>query len=248
MAMVPPETIDWAALAALLWGKAKPKARGPKPTRSLEELLDAAIGIADAEGLEAISMQRLAQDLGFTKMAIYRYVPGRTELLALMTDRALGPAPVASTDTTWRTNLEAWALAAFDVFRRHPWGIATTSGPRVIGPNEAGWTEAGLEALKATGLHGADKLDVLAVVTGHLRSMAQQFTGTGSGAARGVPLEALLVSGIKGHEAAFPHFANAVAEAASGGGADNGLSFGLNCILDGVEAQIARRGDSGNAT
>ena len=234
------EATDFSAMVEMLWGPLKPRTRGPKPTHALEDVLDAAIGLADREGLAALSMQRLAQELGFTKMALYRYVPGRPELIAAMTDRALGPPPAANARTGWRKGLEAWALAAFDMFLAHPWGLEATTGPRVIGPNEAAWTEAGLRLFAKTSLGGADRLDVLAVTIGHMRAMAQQAAGIGSGAARNGMHEELLTAGLKGHETEFPEFARAVAETAASNGADNGLSFGLNCIFDGIEVRLRR--------
>jgi len=236
--------VDFAATVDLLWAGPKPRTRGPKPAHSLEEVLDAAIGLADREGLGAVSMQRLAEELGFTKMALYRYVPGRPELVAAMTDRGLGPPP-ADPGLGWRKGLEAWALAAFETFIAHPWGLEATTGPRVLGPNEADWTEAGLKLLAGLPLRGADRLDVLAVTISHMRAMAQQAAGAGSGAARGDGNEALLTAGIRLHADRFPEFARAVAETAADGGADNGLSFGLNCIFDGVALRI---GEAGHAT
>ena len=72
-----------------LWGGRSGATRGPKPGLSLEGIAEAAIAIADAEGLAAVSMQRVAADLGFTKMSLYRYLPGKAELVALMVERGL---------------------------------------------------------------------------------------------------------------------------------------------------------------
>jgi len=235
------EAIDVAALVEVLWAP-RAKTRGPKPAHAREDVLAAAIGIADREGLSAVSMQRVAEEMGFTKMAVYRYLPGRPELVAAMTDRALGPPPAIPAGADWRRGLEAWALAAYAMFQSHPWGLEATTGARVIGPNEAAWTEAGLACLRETPLGGAERLDVLAVITGHLRSMAQQAAGTGSGASRGGVHEAVLAAGLVGREAQFPEFARAVAETALSGGADNGLGFGLACIFDGVAARLAATG------
>src|SRR5260370_24510413 len=170
------------AMVELLWSGPKPRSRGPKPSRSVEHLLDAAIGIADREGLAAVSMQRIAQEVKFRKMAIYRYVPGRSELIALMTDRALGSPPAISVGGIWRQRIEAWAVALFKTFLKHPWGLEATIGPRIIGPNEANWIEQALGILSGTGLNGADRLDVLAVAVGPLRSIAQQAAASKGGA------------------------------------------------------------------
>ena len=230
------------AAMGLLWDTPKPGSRGPKPSRSREDLLDAAIGLADREGLEAVSMQRLAQELKFTKMAVYRYVPGRAELIALMADRALGVPPELNAGEGWRSQIEAWSLAVFHVFLRHPWGLQATTGPRAIGPNEAEWTELALAILARTGLSGADRFDVLAVAVGHLRSMAQQIAAW-KGRIDNLESEMAEAYGLilRGREARFPELSRTVADAFDPAQMTNGLTFGLNCIFDGVEAGLAKR-------
>src|SRR5689334_22149881 len=80
-----------ARTADLLWGPRERPSRGPKPGLTRDGIVRAAIGVADAEGLAAVSMQRVAAEVGFTTMALYRYVPGKNELVALMVDSAVGP-------------------------------------------------------------------------------------------------------------------------------------------------------------
>src|ERR1700742_4126867 len=94
--------------ADFLWhDRAKPT-RGPKPALTLEQIADAAIAIADAEGLAAVSMQRVAADLGYTKMSLYRYLPGKAELVSLMLERGVGEPP-ALTAGGWREALTEWS-------------------------------------------------------------------------------------------------------------------------------------------
>ncbi len=68
----------------LLWGRREPGKRGPRPGLSADAIVTAAMQVADAEGLEAITMARVAAKLGFTPMALYRYVASKDELLQLM--------------------------------------------------------------------------------------------------------------------------------------------------------------------
>jgi AcrR family transcriptional regulator len=91
-----------------LWRIRAQPARGPKPALSLERITDTAIEIGDAEGLAAVSMQRVAADLGFTKMSLYRYLPGKAELVALMVERAIGEPPTLDADD-WRAGLKEWS-------------------------------------------------------------------------------------------------------------------------------------------
>src|ERR1700759_2264183 len=90
--MATPSALD------LLWGTPARPRRGPKPSLTRERIVTAAIALADAEGLASLSMQHLAEQLGCAKMALYRYVPGKAELVALMIDEAIGepPSPLES--------------------------------------------------------------------------------------------------------------------------------------------------------
>lgn len=224
----------------LLWEGMPVRGRGPKPAHSLDDIADAAIALADAEGLAAVTMQRLAEGLGFTKMALYRYVSGRAELVAVMVERALGPPP-APIGADWRAELDRWALAAFEAFCRHPWSTEATTGHRPIGPVEIAWTEAGLTILKGLELDAAERLDVLAVLTGHARSLAQQ-SPTPPENGGGVESQMGKMLGSNGIDVRdFPEFRTAMSEAAEQGRQDTALTFGLGVIFDGLEALMARR-------
>ncbi|MBK3547134.1 TetR/AcrR family transcriptional regulator, partial [Streptomyces sp. MBT60] len=81
---------DIARSLELLWGTGERPSRGPKPGLTLDRIVTAAVAVADAEGLAAVSMRRLSTELGTGTMSLYRYVPGKSELLDLMFDRVLG--------------------------------------------------------------------------------------------------------------------------------------------------------------
>jgi len=233
---------------ALLWpDQARPK-RGPKPRISLDLIVDGAIELADREGLDAVSMQRIADGLGVTKMSLYRYAPGKAELLALMLDRAFGPAPelaapelagdqLAGEASGWRQGLRSWALAMHAALAAHPWAIVLAVGVRPFGPNELAWTEAGLRTLAATPLSGAERLDALATVAIHVRGLIQQSVVSAeveSGVAE------LMAGVLEAHRDEHPETAAAFAEAAAADQRDQALSFGLERILDGLAQRIDR--------
>ena len=148
----------------LLWGTPQRPRRGPKPSLSLERIVTEAIALADAEGLANLSMQHLAERLGCAKMALYRYVPGKAELVALMLDAGLGDPPSAPPtesaapgrpaalgEEPWRAVLRLWATTIFDRYRAHPWAIEASAGSRPTGPHELAWMETALAALAGTG-------------------------------------------------------------------------------------------------
>lgn len=214
---------------ALLWGDPPRPTRGPKPAMSVARIAAAGVAVADAEGLAAVSMQRVAGDLGFTKMSLYRYVPGKAELVAVMVDTTVGPPPQSGAGH-WREGLEAWALALFDVFRRHPWVLDATVGARAIGPCELSWMEAAVACLAGTSLTGSQRLDAVATVTGHVRMIAQQAAS----ALSEVDIGAGLAGILRTRHAEYPAVTAAFMDTE---GRDDALVFGLRLILDGIARQ-----------
>ncbi|MEU8248839.1 TetR/AcrR family transcriptional regulator C-terminal domain-containing protein [Nonomuraea sp. NPDC048916] len=228
-------------MADLLWGIRAEGSRGPKPMLTLDRIADAAIGIADAEGLTAVSMQRVSAELGFTKMALYRYLPGKKELVAVIVERALGEPPDLQ-DMTWRAGLRAWAHALLAAHLRHPWTLEAVMLPRPVGPNELSWMEAALALLVDTGLTGAERLDIFAVLTGQVRVIAHQARATSRSEDHFLTA---IGDVLTKHADRFPALARTVAEATmSAAGQNQAFDFGLERILDGLQALIEGRGDS----
>ncbi|MFJ9414002.1 TetR/AcrR family transcriptional regulator [Streptomyces sp. NPDC101227] len=239
-----------AGSVELLWGGRERPSRGPKPALSLERITRTAMAIADIGGLGAVSMQRVAGELDFTKMSLYRYVPGKTALVALMIDTAMGepPGPAEGDDGDWRAALREWAEQLAAAFRRHPWLLDAAIGPRVMGPNELGWTECAVSALADTGLNGGEQLDAVLVVTGHVRAIAQVSASLGLGSARAKEPERVMSAALNellvGRSERFPALTAALGSAEDTDSRDQALEFGLERILDGLEAYIARRAEA----
>lgn len=225
----------------LLWGPRHRPRRGPKPALSLDRIVAVGIDIADAEGLSALSMQAIADQVGFTKMSLYRYTPGKAELTALMFDTAMGPPPDL-TDITggWQAELRAWANHSWRVFSRHPWAIEASVGQRLIGPNELGWLNTGLASLSGLGLTGGERLDAIVLLIGHVRNLVQQNVDTGQ-ATPERDLGAAMAAIITEHRDTYPHASEAFQSAASGSGQDDALAFGISRILDGLAALVEER-------
>lgn len=150
---------DQSSVIKLLWGLRQPPRRGPKPTLSAERIARVAMEIADTDGLAAVSMQRVASELEFTKMALYRYVSGKSELLAVMIELAVADPPdLAGVPGGWRGRIEEFARQLSVVWQRHPWLPWATLGDRVMGPRELGWIESAVSCLTDTGLTGTEQL------------------------------------------------------------------------------------------
>ncbi|TDD26082.1 TetR/AcrR family transcriptional regulator [Actinomadura sp. KC06] len=122
--------------------------RGPRPAYSRAQITEAAIRIADADGLDAASMRRIAADLGTGAMSLYRYVPSRDDLLDLMADHVLAEMDMpARPSGDWRADLALLAERTRAVWKRHPW-LAGLHRPRAVpGPNRLRLTEFAFGAL-----------------------------------------------------------------------------------------------------
>ena len=137
----------------LLWGRRERAARGPKPGLTVEQIVRTAVTLADEEGLEQLSMRKVADRLGTGAMSLYRYVPGKTELLELMYDAIHAELALPPTGGTWRERLEALAHRSRALIRKHPWMLGVALGRRPpLGPNVIANWDAYLQALGGIGL------------------------------------------------------------------------------------------------
>ncbi|MGW6128831.1 TetR/AcrR family transcriptional regulator [Cellulomonas sp. NPDC055163] len=239
----------------VLWRAAEPPRRGPRPSLTLDRIADAAVALADSEGLGAVSMARLAESLGFTTMSLYRYVSSKDEVLALMADAAVGPppAPEPGAPDGWRPRLEQLVRAQGPVLRAHPWLAQSDAALHATGPHRLAWMEAMVGALDGTHVHAAEKLGVAALLASHALSearLASEFTAYERAAAepqdddtpRVADYGAIIAALVRPDE--HPALAAAVDEGAfafDGPPDDPDLDFGARLILDGVAALVAER-------
>lgn len=149
----------------LLWGLAEPGRRGPKPRYSTDQVVEAAVAVADAEGLQGISVRRIAQELGVSPMSIYTYVPSKAELVGLMFDRVLGEIAIQEPEPRdWRAALTFVATERWRLTEQHPWMLDLALHRPPLGPNLVTRHEVALRILDATGLDDLTKdlvIDVL---------------------------------------------------------------------------------------
>ncbi|MEU5885089.1 TetR/AcrR family transcriptional regulator C-terminal domain-containing protein [Spirillospora sp. NPDC047279] len=232
---------DEGAALGLLWNQDKQPARRARPALNLELIARTAIEIADADGIEALSMQRVAGDLGFTKMSLYRHVAGKAELMAVMIDTAVGEPPVLSgVPGGWRPKIQEFTRLLTATWDRHPWLPTVTTGNRVMGPNEIGWIDSAISAFADTNLMGGERMAAVFLLFAHIRNTqstaaagTQPWTTEGSVAGT---IGDLIVE----HSARFPELNRAMADVGDRLD-DNGRRFGLDCIFDGIAGLIERR-------
>jgi AcrR family transcriptional regulator len=231
------------------WGIRAAPGRGPRPALTLRAVVQAAVDVASADGIDAVAMSRVASELGVGTMSLYRYVEGKDELLALMMDAAFESAPASiDGDAGWRAGLSRWARAHLAVLRRHPWVVRIPlSGPPIT-PNQVAWFERGLRALTDTGLTEAEKLYVLLLVNGFVRNEALlaadiQAAVRASGSAQTINASyGTLLAGLVDTQR-FPAISALIASGVfdDPGVPDAEFDFGLERILEGVATLVRDR-------
>ena len=161
----------------LAWGLRARGRSGPRPAFSLEQVVGAAVDLADDVGLAQFSMGKLATRLGSAPMSLYRYVGSKGDLLVLMLDSAFGPLPAGvPPPAPWRHALAFWAEALQAVYRDHPWMLEVPVRELPQTPNALAWIDFGLQSLATAGLSGENQLGALLLLDGHARNTARLTT------------------------------------------------------------------------
>ncbi|AQZ63311.1 Transcriptional regulator, TetR family [[Actinomadura] parvosata subsp. kistnae] len=229
-----------------LWDLLDHPEPAPRPGLSLARIVQAAVEAADADGLDAVSMAKIAERLGYTPMSLYRYVNSKNELLLMMLDAvAAVPADLEEPCPDWRTGLERWCDAHWRMLRAHSWIVhLPVTGPPIT-PNQLAWTDRALAALHPTGLAEADKVQIVLLIATYLQATARLAAELGQ-SARGESIAAystLLGELVDGRR--LPALRAAIDAGAYAYPGDmlpeeRGLDyrFGLARILDGVQALI----------
>jgi AcrR family transcriptional regulator len=235
---------------AAAWGVRERPHKGPKPTLSLERIVTAAVRVADTEGLNAVSMGRVAAELGTAPMSLYRHVSAKEELLTLMVDAAWGQPPDGSgPGEGWRAGLSRWAWGLRAGARAHPWVVRIPLNSLPIMPNEVAWFENALACLAGTGLSEARKASVIMLLAGYVRNLATTEADIEAAIrASGLdPLQWMASYPRMLAELADPRRFPALARFIAAGvfeaqdGPDDEFIFGLDRILDGVQVLVQAR-------
>jgi AcrR family transcriptional regulator len=229
---------------------APPPAVVPRGPFGTADLVRAAMAIADAEGLAALSMRGVAARLEVATMSIYRHVESKERLVALMADAAYGEL-AAEPGEGWRAELEASGRALWALYRRHPWLAHVTPLTRPLPlPNLLRHGEATLRALDDRGLGAAARLDLQIMLLTHVQGLAVQLEAEAQARAatglteddwmaeHGPALEGIAATGR------YPRFAALMGELTAAGGYDLDLdrifALGLRTLLDGLAATVFR--------
>jgi AcrR family transcriptional regulator len=222
---------------------------------SREEIVDAAVAIADAEGADALSMRRIAQVLRAGTMSLYWHVSGKEHLLDLMRDMLMAEVVVPEPSGDWRQDLRAFAFSSRAMMRRHLWLMDFIGGRPPLGPATMLTMESVLATMEAMPLDIESKLRVLAAVTtyvnGAVLGEAQEIRAhqAEQQAAADVDLGAMVQErrawrdrlDATGLFPRFVAFLDAGIDPDAPETMDPRFEFGLDCLLDGIAARLPSR-------
>ncbi|GAA2654471.1 TetR/AcrR family transcriptional regulator [Nonomuraea recticatena] len=242
--------VELPPVVARMWGREHSSRRGPKPRLDLATITAAAIEIADTEGLAGLSMSSVAAQVGVAPMALYRYVGSKDELLTVMSDSAVPPPPEQG-ELPWRDYLAVWTRANRDLLLSRPWLLSLQGLTPPMGPRRLYWLERLLDALGDTTLDDGEKFNVATALTGYALTDATLVYATKAAG------QELAAAGVKGatdygevlaevlDPATYPVLSammrSGLLKESEGWTEDADFLFGLNLLLDGVEALMARR-------
>jgi len=202
---------------------------------SRDHVVRAAVGIADRDGIQALSMRRLGEEVGVEAMSLYNHVRNKEEVLDGMIDDVFSQIELTTNGVEWRTAMRGRAVSARQALLRHPWAIGLMESRSRAGSNTLRHHDGVLGILRRSGF----SVDA----AGHAYSILDSYTygftlnelslpfDSSRGAAE---VGASLISGM---HAAYPHLAEMLIEVASkpGYSYSNEFEFGLDLILEGLE-------------
>ncbi len=245
--------------SGLLWDAVPRPGRGPKPSVTREDLVGAAIEVADGAGLGALTMQAVAERVGFTTMALYRYFPSKEALVDAAVDAAMGTPPERSGPRGgWREEVTRWASAKRAMLCARPWLAELPFVAAPHGPNWLSWHEAFLETIAGTGLSPEDMMDMLSIVHGYVSGSSDTAISLARARSQGIgdeewaeavsrdlcraigdPRYPILSSILTSKSGGITEASPLLARGGRPRTLDESFYFGLERVLDGIERYMA---------
>ena len=237
---------DLRRRSELLWDNRTPATRGPKAGLTPDDVVQAAMQIADEDGLSAVTMQAVAARIGFTTMATYRYFPNKEALFDAIVDAGLGSPPRPTEPRAhWREEIAQWSRAKRAMLCARPWLAELPFVAAPHGPNWLSWLEALTVPLASTGLSSPDIGEMLGVVDGFTRGASDTAVSLARSRARGMSDQqwAAAVGADLGRaigDPRFPQFAAVLTTPPNGRPRtmEESFEFCLQRVLDGIELYV----------
>ncbi|MCF8568849.1 TetR/AcrR family transcriptional regulator [Gordonia sp. HY002] len=241
---------------AIAWGTYVQPQNGPRRGLSHQRIVEQAIAIADAEGIGAVTMARVAKELGFTTMSLYRYVLNKDELLLLMIgSESLLPARAEpDADSGWRSELSAWADLLRGMYRDHLWMLDVPRGPTsVLTPASMYVADWGMHALRELELSAGEQISVILALSSYVASFAGLERDLAGQEDLELGADAIAELGRVATVDRLPYLAPLLLSGGYVGGepgpsgaddvgVDDDYRLGLDLLLDGLEVRWRRRG------
>jgi len=245
-------------VAEPIWARPEPGSRRPRHTR--QRIAETALALADAEGIDAVSMRRVATELGLGTMSLYHYVRGKDELIDLMSDGILGGQLVDEAELRqgWRPALRAIAIATRRNFERHPWILgALQPRPRAVpGPNSLRHFDQSVGAVADLEVDLRTRMEIVSLIDDYVFgfSLRAYLAGLEERVEQAEPgwMQAVFdYMAVELETGAYPNVQRIVDENRAAGGRDEDLPAmaldegrferGLERLLDGIELELKRR-------
>ena len=226
------------------------RAPAPRPPLSRERVLDAAVALAARDGIESLTMRKLAEDLGVGAMTLYHYVPNKDELLDGMIDLVFAEIELPPADVDWRAAMRRRALSTREVLNRHRWAVGLMESRTTPGPASLRVHDAVLGCLREAGFSIELTIQAYSVLDAYIYGFALQE--------KSVPFESAAEAAAVAEEQVrefaelaeerqfadladeFPYLAEVVAGHVAKVGHDfaSAFEYGLDLILDALERRV----------
>jgi AcrR family transcriptional regulator len=225
--------------ARYAWKSGRKHEAEPNPKLNTRKVIQGAIELVSREGLDRLTIRRLAGQLGFTTMAVYRHIASFNELLILMVDASLGEPPASIGEAvTWQEALQDWGNGLFARYQEHPWVLDLGAPGLPTTPNHVAWVEAFLKAMEDCRLTLQQKMDAALLIDGHVRNIAKLTRRDKAGKIEaGIAAASNWLPRLLEPEK-YPNFLKVLQEGVLEDATGPELSFGLNSIIAGLEAQL----------
>ena len=220
-----------------LWGLEATGRRGPKPALNVQVIVDAALELADTEGLAGVSMTSVGAALHCTSMALYRHIASKDELITLLVDRVAAGEPVIPERLGWRAGLQRWTQIQIDGVLAHPWLLDLPLASTPLGPHRARWIDQGFAVMRNLDLPMADKGQIIALLSQHVLAEARVQVEIQNAARNPYADLGQLIHRMADPDD-LPHLFAAFAEGSTGAGTE---ASGIELILDGVAARVRQK-------
>lgn len=239
---------DPTATLELLWDGPRRPRRGPRHNLTVERVVEAAMLVAEEEGVDALSMRGVASRLGVGAATLYTYVPDKSALIALMVDTMVGQAVLPHTRAgTWRDKVRAWAHEDLRSYREHPWLVELTGTGQPVGPHTFAWVDSAVRIFDGTGLSDHEVFTVVEAVDGYVRGHVALVVQADRAGAWTTPdgrtwdtVQDAFLAARAGATGRYP----AVERMTTAGPTpEEAFARGLDWLLDGIELRVRSRAD-----